>query len=282
MNRLLREPFLHFLILGALIFLFYEFTGSPEEAADSLIEVTADDIQLLREQWLKQHGEEANAETLKELVDSLVYQEVMAREALRLGLDLNDTIIRRRLVQKMEFLSANHSRLEIPDEKALLSFFNEHSERYAIAEKRSFSHIYFSRDRRGKDLLEDAGTLLGELQRTGQEERSAGQGDNFILQYNYKLRSMSQVSRIFGEDFAGNLFSLPTGGWSGPILSEYGAHLVWIQDIEPAHTPGLETIKTKIYQDLVQENLEQLKEQTYQSMRERYQVNIDDGEVKTR
>ena len=280
MSRLLREPFLHFLLLGALIFLYYELSGSEEvEAASTLINVTAEDIDLLRQQWRKQHGEEANAETMQELLESLVYQEVMAREALRLGLDVDDTIIRRRLVQKMEFLSANHSRLEIPNEEDLLAFFNEHSARYALAEKRSFTHIYFSRDRRGENLLKDAGTLLVELQRSGQEERSAGQGDNFILQYKYKLRSMSQVSRTFGEEFARELFSLPVNAWSGPVLSEYGAHLVRIQQVMPAHTPEFENIRSRVYQDLVQEKLERLKDETYQDMRQGYQVRIEKIEM---
>ncbi len=274
--KVLREPFFHFLIAGAMLFVLYELTASDTvRLNEDVINISAEDIGDLRAQWLKQHGEEANEDTLSELIESLVYQEVMFREAVRLGLDINDTIIRRRLIQKMEFLSANLSQLSVPDENAMLAYYDKHSQQYAIEEKRSFTHIYFSRDRRAETMLDDARDLLEELKQTDSKSRLSGHGDNFILQYDYRLRSIEQVARIFGRSFADKLFELPAASWQGPLLSEYGAHLVRIQDIQPAYVPAYADVRDKVYKDLTQESLKKLKDDSYQALRDDYQIKIN-------
>lgn len=275
-TKLLREPFVHFLIAGTMLFVLYEFTAADAARVDQdVINITTEDIGELREQWMKQHGEQANQETLSELIESLVYEEVMFREALRLGLDINDTIIRRRLIQKMEFLSANLSQLNVPDENALRSYYDKHVTQYAIEEKRSFTHIYFSRDRRAETMLDDARQLLEELKKTEANTRLAGHGDNFILQYDYRLRSKGQIARVFGREFADKLFELPTASWQGPLLSEYGAHLVRIQDVQPAHIPAYAELRDEVHKDLTQESLKQLQDDSYQALREAYQIKIE-------
>ncbi|NKB37278.1 MAG: peptidyl-prolyl cis-trans isomerase [Gammaproteobacteria bacterium] len=275
-SKILREPFFHFLVIGTLLFVLYELTRSDSDRTnDDVISISTQDIEGLQEQWLRQHGEEANQDTLSELIESLVYQEVMFREASRLGLDINDTIIRRRLVQKMEFLSSNLAQLRIPDESSLLAYYDENSKQYAIEEKRSFTHIYFSRDRRGERMLDDASRLLEEIKQSESSSRLAEQGDNFILQYDYNLRSVDQVARIFGESFAKDLFELPAAKWQGPLLSEYGAHLIRIHSIQPAHVPAFAAVKDKVYNDLTRESLQKLKDESYQALRETYQVRIN-------
>ena len=123
-RKWLREPFVHFILIGALLFFLYEFTAvTTDPTSDSVIQISSADINQLGEQWLSQNGSEPDKNTLNELIESRIYQEVMLREAKRLGLDRNDTIVRRRLVQKMEFLSANLSQLQIPDDNSLLAYF---------------------------------------------------------------------------------------------------------------------------------------------------------------
>ena len=146
-GKLFREPFIHFLIIGAVLFGLYEFTATESSSVlESKIEISPEMIKALREQWLKQSGIEPDKETMNELLESLIHDEVMIKEARRLGLDKNDIIIHRRLLQKMDFLLANMSQMQRPNEEALHQYFEINKEKYRVAAKRSFSHIYFSKE----------------------------------------------------------------------------------------------------------------------------------------
>jgi len=139
----LHEPFIHFIIIGALIFSVYHFTakGAHIESGTE-IRITRTAIKQLREQWQRQNGSEPDENTLNELIKSLIRQEVLLREARRLGLDENDTIVRRRLIQKMDFLSANLSQMQTPEEETLREYFDLNRERYRIPEKaKLYSHL---------------------------------------------------------------------------------------------------------------------------------------------
>jgi peptidyl-prolyl cis-trans isomerase C len=275
---LLREPLVHFLLIGIAIFALYELNS--DEGADpssSIINIDRRDIDELREQWLQQTGSEAEADTLQKLIDAQIEEEIMFREALRLGLDKNDTIVRRRLVQKMEFLSANLSSLDLPEETALLSYYENNSEKYRVDERRSFTHVYFSRDRRGDSLLSDAETLLRKLQKEKPQKKQAEWGDNFILHYDYRAMREEQLAKVFGFSFAGDLFALKMEGWQGPIVSEYGVHLILLHDIITAHLPSFADLRERVLDDYMQSELTILKKQRLKEMREGYIVNIDNS-----
>lgn len=277
MNNLwVREPFFHFIIIGALLFALYEWSGkgSYTEAGND-IQITATATNELRQQWLKQNGSEADKDTLDELVDSLVYQEVLLREAKRLGLDKNDIIVRRRLIQKMEFLSANLAQMQTPDEEALLAYYELNKEKYRVAEKRSFTHIYLSKEKRGERLIEDANALLAVLLEQGTRAGAPERGDNFILQYDYSDRNQQQLAQVFGAEFAQALFNAKTEQWQGPILSEYGAHLVYIEQASESYFPEFAKIRTRVLDDTMKQQLNYLKDKNYDEMRSRYQINVD-------
>lgn len=277
MNNLwLREPFFHFIIIGALLFALYNWSAkdSYTEAGND-IQITATAINELRQQWLKQNGSEADKDTLDELVDSLVYQEVLLREAKRLGLDKNDIIVRRRLIQKMEFLSANLAQMQTPDEEALFAYYELNKEKYRVAEKRSFTHIYLSKEKRGETLIEDADALLTELLEEGAPARAPERGDNFILQYDYSNRNQQQLAQVFGAEFAQALFNSKAGQWQGPILSEYGAHLVYVGQVTESYIPEFVNIRTRVLDETMKEQLIYLKDRNYKEMQSRYQINVD-------
>ena len=276
MTRWLHEPLLHFLLISVCIFAFYELVAPDDTGETGLnIDITAADIQQLEEQWLQQSGEEASQEVLNTLVDSMVREEVLFREAMRFGLDENDTIVRRRLVQKMEFLSANISSLELPTESELLDFYDRHRDRYAVGERRSFSHVYFSRDRRGDAIMKDASALLEKIQLEKLAQRDTAWGDSFILQYDYNRLNRAQVARVFGEGFAESLFSLEAEGWHGPLMSEYGAHLVLLAETVAGEIPPLAKIRKRVEDDYMQDELASLRENRYQEMLQRYSVSIE-------
>ena len=191
----MREPFLHFILIGALLFGVYQL--SVDDSYYDLgnnIRISANDIDSLRATWRSQNGTEPDRDTLDGLIDSLIYEEVLLREAQRLSLDKNDTIVRRRLVQKMEFLSANLSQLETPDDESLLQYYEVNRENYRVAERRSFRHVYFSREQRGESLMDEANDELKKIREDDIVQTAHKLGDNFILQYTYRNRRQQQIA----------------------------------------------------------------------------------------
>ncbi len=274
-RKCLGDPFVHFMFIGALLFSLYGLTSKDAFLKDDNdIQITAEAVNKLRQQWTRQNGSTPDSAVLDELVESLIHQEVLLREAKRLGLDENDTIVRRRLIQKMEFLSANLSQLQRPDEAVLLEYFKLHREQYRVPEKRSFTHIYFSKEKRGASVFDDAKEQLEMLSVAPTPLRAPERGDNFILQYDYRERSQQRVAQIFGVEFARDLFTMKTEQWQGPVWSEYGAHLLRIEHVTKSTVPDFADIRTRILDDVINEQLMALKEKTYQEMRTHYQVDV--------
>ena len=149
-------------------------------------------------------------------------------------------------------------------------------EKYRVVEKRSFTHVYFSKDKRGQSLLDDARAVLEMLSREISDVRAAALGDNFILQYDYKNRSQRQLAQVFGDKFSHALFGLDAEQWQGPVPSEYGAHLVRIQQVSASYIPGFMDIRSRVLDDFMQEQLVELKAQTYSAMRARYEIDVDE------
>ena len=275
-SKCLREPFIHFLILGGLLFGLYEFTSSDSTAAsESTLKISLEMIQTLEEQWLARNGRDVEESVLDELIENLIREELLVREAKRLGLDQNDVIIHRRLMQKMDFLSANLSSMEVPDDEVLQGYYEANKEAYRVDEKRSFTHIYFSGEKRGANAEADAQAFLDKPLEEKALESRRNVGDNFILTYDYKARSQQQVAQVFGAEFSEKLFALEILNWQGPIVSEYGAHLVYLESIERSYIPEIAGIYKKLVDNYMQEQLVILKDRNYQEMRSRYRIIVE-------
>lgn len=272
-DNLLREPLVHFLIIGAALFGLYAVTADDKDT--EAITISAGDIERLRAKWLGQSDSAAATKILNGLIESEIQKEVLFREAKRLGLDENDTIVRRRMIQKMRFLSANMSQLRIPGDAALLEYFNNNKELYRAPEKRSFTHIYFNHKKRGAYLAVDVAAVLQALTADEDPKTTSKYGDNFILQSDYKERSHARVAQLFGADFADALFAVDKDAWHGPLQSAYGTHLVRIQNVRESYLPEFSAIKEKLSDDLMRRQLGDLKKKSYQEMRRRYEVNIE-------
>ncbi len=272
-----QEPFIQFLILGGLIFSLYEFTSSDSTTASELkIKINSEMIQTLREQWLAKNAGEVEEKVLAELIENLIREEVLVREAKRIGLDKNDVIIHRRLMQKMDFLSANLSNMRVPDSEVLQGYYESNKKLYRVEEKRSFTHIYFSGEKRGDNAIADAQAFLDKLLEDETPASTRKGGDNFILAYDYKARSQQQVAQVFGAEFSKKLFVLEILNWQGPIVSEYGAHLVYLETIDRSYIPEISEINKKLVANFMKEQLATLKDKNYQEMRSRYQVIVED------
>jgi hypothetical protein len=273
MKKWHKEPLLHFLITGALIFVLFSIVNKDEvSVSENKIVVTAAEIERLSGNWSKKWNRPPTETELKGLVESYIKEEVYYREALALGLDQNDTILRRRLMQKMEFLSNDLAELNQPDEAMLNQYFLDNQKKYELPARVSFTHIYFSLDKRGAKVVEDAKSVLSGLSAL----RAPELGDSFMMQYDFVQETPFEVERLFGKGFAEKLFTLETDAWQGPIESGYGFHLVRISEKIDARMPELASVIEKVRTDLMFEQRQKMNREIYERFKERYEIVVED------
>ena len=248
--------------------------------------MTQADIDWLHQNWIRQWNRPPTLPELQGLVEAHIREEVYYREALAIGLEADDTIIRRRLVQKMEFLSEDLALQVEPTDEALGAFFEAHAEDYRLPPRLTFSHIYFNLDRRGEAARQDAEQALAALQSMTEPPLSAPErGDGFMLPYDYTAQTPLDVANQFGQDFAQAVVDLEPGVWDGPIASGYGLHLVRIEDRTEPRMPDFEQVRDYIQRDFDTARREQMNEAFYAALRDRYEIevaaipNVTDGTV---
>lgn len=277
-----REPLVAFVILGTVLYLAYVLASgvfSGDEART--ITIDESEIELLADGWQRQWQRSPTADELEALVDGRVREEVLYREALAMGLDRNDVVVRRRMVQKLELLSQDLALLADPTEAELRSFFAEREEEYRLPPRLSFSHVYFNVDRRA-DPFADAERLLERLRSSDPiPDRAPDQGDRFMPGYDYPLASPLEVQRAFGAGFAADLFRIDVG-WQGPIASGYGVHLVHVTEKVESRLPAFEEVRERVVNDFDRVRRERANEALYQGLRERYEVEIDEAALERR
>jgi hypothetical protein len=274
-QRLLSEPLLHFLVVGVLLFGGYRVVSpEPEEAVDTLqIELTSDDIRQLAVAWLAQGRPLPTPDQLRSLVDQKITEEILFREAVALGLDRDDQIIKRRLAQKMDFLAADLAALEEPTAAQLSEWYSKHSDRFALPPHASFRHLYFSPDKHGGAARDDAEAALAVLA-SEPVDSPIGKtlADPFMLRNYYGDSTPEQMAKEFGPAFAETLFGLKPGSWQGPVQSGYGWHLVWIDSIEPGRVPAFEEIGPDAKSAWLDDRYREVKRRALEEMRARYTV----------
>jgi peptidyl-prolyl cis-trans isomerase C len=274
-GRWLREPLLQFLLVGLLLFAGYHWMNpsSGERDPGHRIELTADDLRQIQIAWLAQGREALSAEQLRSLVEDRVREEILYREALALGLDQDDTIVKRRLAQKMEFLFEDVAALRDPSAEELRTWFEQHADRFALPARASFRHLYFSPDRRGARARDDAANALAKLAgRPADAPDAATLGDPFMFQDYYADRSFDEIARTLGPGFAKALFELAPGAWSGPIESGYGWHLAWVDSITLAHAPAFEDVEPDVRTQWTEAQRDEIRARAFAAMRARYEV----------
>jgi len=268
-----KEPLLHFLIVGALIFILFSSVNKQENnVSGNKIVVTTADIERLSESWARKWNRPPTGNELKGLIESSIKEEVYYREALALGLDKNDTILRRRLMQKMEFLTNDLAELNQPDETELNQYFLDNQDKYKQPAQVSFTHIYFSLDKRGVKAVEYAQNILSGLEASREPER----GDSFMLEYDFVLETPFEVERLFGKNFAKQLLKSSINTWQGPIESGYGLHLVRISEKIDSRLPELAFVLDKVRTDLMFEKRQKMNKEIYKRFKERYEIVVED------
>jgi hypothetical protein len=275
MKRFLQEPLVHFLALGTGLFLAYQFLADPAGRSEWQVTVTADRVAQLDAIFRRTWQRPPTEEELDGLIQEHVKEEILYREARAAGLDEDDLVIRRRLRQKIELLWAGLEELMEPTEKELQTYLSEHADDYAIPVELSFRQIYLNSDERGEASLSEAERLVQKLTHEGENARIDTLGDPFLLPQDYDAYPLTDVVRLFGQEFAEALSALPDKRWSGPIYSSYGVHVAVVLRREPGRLPGLDEARKQVRRDWLEDRRRQAEKNFYEGLRQRYTVVVE-------
>jgi hypothetical protein len=270
--RLLREPLFHFLVIGGLLFVLYTAISGPAPAPVNSIVIGPERVAQLAAGYEAVWRRPPSDDELRALVDNFVREEVYYREALALGLERDDTIIRRRLQQKMEFLTDSGADLIEPEAGELEAYYSANEQRFQDLPRIALTQIFLGENPR-PERIDAALTAL---------QSDAGTdpflwSERTLLPSQMALSTPAAIDGMFGAGFFDQLIQLPTDVWVGPVESGYGLHLVRIDDSLPARVPPLEEVRDVILREWKSEKAMELREQIYARFRERYNVELPDG-----
>lgn len=268
--RWLREPLLHFLLIGALLFALSEWRG---RTGTQRIVVTPGQVQTLVAGFQRTWQRPPDERELKSLLDELVREEIATREAIAMGLDRDDAVVRRRLRQKFEFLVEEEG-ASAPSDAVLQAWLDAHAERYRGEPRLTFRQVALVA-KPGRVLEDDAKRLVAQLARAGPEARIDKLGDALMLPAEVERMPLFEVGRVFGSAFAQGLAAAPNGAWSGPVRSGYGLHAVLVREIETPRAPTLAEARVQVERDYVADQRKRGLEARYAKLLERYPVVIE-------
>jgi hypothetical protein len=270
--RLLKEPLLHFLAIGGILFAAhaaYDPSDREGAAAPPTIHLTAADAEWLKEMWVRQWRRPPNDEELKSLIADHLKEEVLAREARALDLDVGDTVVRRRLAQKMTFLLDDTIRTAEPSEAELRTLYETRPDLVRTPARVSFAQVFFQREQ-GDDR---ARTSLAALSDAAADP--AEQGDSLLLGDMFTHQDEKAVTNLFGASFAQAVLALPVGRWSGPIESAYGFHLVKVTEASPPQALPFAEVRERLAEEWRRERQETTNAQLYDGLLRKYRISAD-------
>jgi peptidyl-prolyl cis-trans isomerase C len=270
-----REPLLQFLLIGGVLFAGYAIVQRHNGGVPSSkqINLTLDDLRQLDAYFESQWHRPPTAQEFAALVETKVQEEVLYREGLAMGLDKDDTIVKRRMAQKMHFLAEDVATAHEPTSAELKTWYEKNNRTFALPGRANFRHMYFSPDRRGQHAREDASKALAKI--AGQPEDSplaASVADPFMFQDYYGDSTFEQLAKDFGPEFAQAVFQLKPGSWKGPIESGYGWHLVFVDSFTPGRVPAFEEVEPDVKTAWLADQKQQAWSKAYSDMRAKYTV----------
>jgi hypothetical protein len=268
-----REPLVHFLAIGAGFFLLWHFLGDRRNAQSERILITPAHVERLLEQWTKTHLRPPSAEELAGLVEQEIDEEVLYREAVALGLDRDDLVIRRRLAVKMEFLTDDVADVATPTEEELHTFLRQHSGKFKVESLTTFAQVYINRSQRGERASAEAERVLALLNdKTSSDWQTLS--DPLPLPSQYEAAAEADVARLFGREFPKRLSGLPVGGWSGPVESRYGLHLILVRERTAGRLPPLNEVRDAVMSEWRAAERLKLNANLRRQLRARYAVTV--------
>ena len=268
----MREPLLHFLLAGAGLFLLFNVVSEPEMTGDEQIIVTSGQIEHLVTLFVKTRVRPPSEAELRGLIDNFILEEVLYREATAIGLDKDDTIIRRRLKQKMEFLVDDFSAVN-PTDEALQRFLDADPDRFQTDARISFEHVYLI-----DSSPEAANAMLVALQKDEPVKTDNALASG-LLPGHFENASASSITSQFGASFKDSLFALEQGQWTGPVESPFGLHLIRIDQIVDGRVPALAEIRSVVQREWLAERRNKARQVLFDELKAKYTITIEEYEA---
>jgi len=272
---ILREPLLHFLLLGFGLFLLHGWIVPAVSGAGERIVITRGRIEQLATGFALMKQRPPAADELNGLIDDAIREEIFYREAKAMGLDQDDTIVRRRLRQKLEFVSEDVAPVPEPSDSQLRAYLQAHPDAFRLETRYTFTQVYIDPQRHGQQLDAETKKTLSALQRAGTTVDAGKLGDAFLLGHHFNGVIASELARAFGAKFEATLRTLPTGQWLGPVRSGYGVHLVLVSRREDGRTASLEDVRGEVRRQWFHAQRKEANERFYANLRKRYRVTIE-------
>ena len=274
MPPLLREPLLHFLVLGAALFGLFSVVDKRGAEAPTKVVISASRVTTLADRFARTWRRPPTEQELQGLVEDYIRDEIFYREGRAAGLDRDDFVIRRRVRQKMEFLAEDMAAAE-PSDEQLAAYLASNPERFRTDDRLTFRQVFLSATRRGSALDGDAKQIAEMLVRTSASVDTAAIGDPFLLGEEFREMSRSDIARTFGEGFAEQLSTVASGRWQGPIPSTFGAHFVFVDERVKGSLPPLATVRDAVRREWQNARQIEAEQKLYRTLRDRYQIVVE-------
>jgi len=280
LRTFLAEPLFQFLLIGALVLALWTAMGrSGDETQAEVIEIGPGRILQLRETFARAWQRPPTQQELDGLIEAFVKEEVFYRTAVRMGLDRDDTILRRRMQQKLEFLLEPEAADLEPAPGELEAWLAANRDAYRVPALVSFQHVFFDPARRGDALEADMAAVLERLG-DGVADPAAGEtGDRTLLPMSLPLTQVNRIADTFGPELAAALGEVPVGRWSGPVRSTFGSHLVLVRERAPARDPDLADVRSVVLRDWQAARRRDVAAQRYRTLRDGFEVRMTGPET---
>ncbi|MCE9657742.1 MAG: peptidyl-prolyl cis-trans isomerase [Burkholderiales bacterium] len=277
MKRLLREPLLHFLAIGALLFAVHALVPRAAPSSGTVIVLTQGQMDAMASVFQRKWQRAPTPQERTHLLESLVREEILYREGVSLGLDRDDALIRRRVGQKVELLAEEAQQSSRPGDAELQAYFEANRSRFEVEPRVSFRQAFVDPGRPGRSPEREAARLLTALSNEGEAALARHPGDPTPLAQQVDAVPLSQVARDFGEQFANALSGQPQGRWQGPVRSAFGLHIVFVSEQVPARMPPLAEVREAVERDWARDRRTTASDAMYRQLRQRYTVSIEPG-----
>lgn len=279
--KLLKEPLVQFLLIGACIYGAYGLFAPPDQSElETTVVVDANRINGFVAQWSSRWNRPPTREEFDGLVNSYVREEILYRQAVAMGLAEDDAVTRRRMAQRLEFLTSDLARVVEPTQEELEKFFQDNIAQFSEPARMTFVQVFFDPDSRDEATLPDAERVLAQLREAGVPDPATLEaGDQMILPNYFAAVSEADIQRRAGSGFASAVMELAPGQWHGPVLSGFGVHLVYVLEREQAPPPVLADVKPQVMDALQTQRMERFNEQFYETLRDRYEVIVEDADL---
>lgn len=273
-RALLREPLIQFIALGGLLFLAWSQVEDRVAPPQNRIVITARQAERATDYFYQTHLRLPDPDELQPLIEEEIQTEVEFREGQALGLDRDDEIIRRRIRQKLEFMTEDVIDQAKPSDAALQAYLDAHRDQFGAGPSFVFSQIYLDPSRHGDHLAADADRLLAKLNSGDGRLDYGNDSDTLPVPNDFEATALPDVTAMFGTDFAAALPKQPAGKWVGPIRSGYGLHLVLVREVKQGKPPELAEVREQVVREYQAEHRAEANQEAYRKMRAKYVITV--------